>query len=88
MGAFATGMGSTDIAGAMALGETWFKVPPSIRATYTARIPRWVGGKDLMLRLIGEIGVDGALYKAIEFDGPAIEALDSGRPPDHRQYGH
>ena len=76
VGAFATGMGSTDIAGAMALGETWLKVPPTIRVTYTGTLPRWVGGKDLMLRLIGEIGVDGALYKAIEFDGATIEALD------------
>lgn len=76
VGAFATGMGSTDIAGAMALGETWFKVPPTIRATFKGTMPRWVTGKDLVLRLIGEIGVDGALYKALEFDGSAIEALD------------
>ena len=75
LGAFATGFGSTDVAGAMALGETWFKVPPTIRATFTGTLPRWVGAKDLILRLIGEIGVDGALYRALEFDGAAIEAL-------------
>ncbi|MEG6504067.1 3-isopropylmalate dehydratase large subunit [Nitratidesulfovibrio sp. 1201_IL3209] len=75
LGAFATGFGSTDVAGAMALGETWFKVPPTIRATFNGTLPRWVGAKDLILRLIGEIGVDGALYRALEFDGAAIEAL-------------
>ncbi|WP_353118463.1 3-isopropylmalate dehydratase large subunit [Nitratidesulfovibrio sp.] len=75
LGAFATGLGSTDVAGAMALGETWFKVPPTIRATFTGTLPKWVGAKDLILRLIGEIGVDGALYRALEFDGAAIEAL-------------
>jgi 3-isopropylmalate/(R)-2-methylmalate dehydratase large subunit len=74
--AFATGMGSTDIAAAMALGETWLKVPPTIRVTYTGALPRWVGGKDLILRLIGEIGVDGALYRALEFDGCVIDSLD------------
>lgn len=75
LGAFATGLGSTDVAGAMALGETWFKVPPTIRATFTGTLPQWVGAKDLILRLIGEIGVDGALYRALEFDGAAIAAL-------------
>jgi 3-isopropylmalate/(R)-2-methylmalate dehydratase large subunit len=76
LAAFATGMGSTDIAAAMALGETWLKIPPSVRVTYTGVLPRWVGGKDLILRLIGEIGVDGALYRALEFDGSAIDSLD------------
>jgi len=75
IGAFGTGMGSTDIAGAMVLGETWFKVPPTIRVTFEGELPQYVGGKDLILRTIGEIGVDGALYKALEFDGPTIENL-------------
>ena len=76
LGAFATGMGSTDIAGAMALGETWFKVPPSIRVTFNGVMPELLRGKDLILALIGKIGVDGALYSALEFDGEAIETLD------------
>lgn len=76
LGAFATGLGSTDVAAAMALGETWFKVPPTIRATFDGVLPRHVGAKDLILTLIGAIGVDGALYRALEFDGTAIEALD------------
>ncbi len=75
LGAFATGLGSTDVAAAMALGETWFKVPPSIKVTFNGSLPEWVTGKDLVLWLIGEIGVDGALYKALEFHGPVVENL-------------
>ncbi|NJB67324.1 3-isopropylmalate/(R)-2-methylmalate dehydratase large subunit [Desulfobaculum xiamenense] len=75
LGAFATGMGSTDIAAAMALGETWFKVPPTIRVNVDGEMGNYVQGKDIMLRLIGEIGVAGALYRALEFGGPAIDAL-------------
>lgn len=75
LGAFATGMGSTDIAGAMALGETWFKAPPTIRVNITGRMPQWLRAKDLMLMLIGMVGVDGALYKALEFGGPVVDAL-------------
>lgn len=75
IGAFATGMGSTDIAAAMALGETWLKVPFSIRVNYTGQLSPWVAAKDLMLMLIGEIGVDGALYQALEFGGTVIDNL-------------
>jgi 3-isopropylmalate/(R)-2-methylmalate dehydratase large subunit len=75
LGAFATGMGSTDIAAGMALGETWFKVPPTIQVVLTGELGPYVGGKDLMLALIGTIGVSGALYKALEFTGPLAEAL-------------
>lgn len=76
LGAFATGMGSTDVAAAMALGETWFKVPPTIRATFTGTMPGHLEAKDLILLLIGKIGVAGATYKALEFDGPVIAAMD------------
>ncbi len=76
LGAFATGLGSTDIAGGMALGETWFKVPPSIRVTYAGTMPKWLRPKDLILMLIGKIGVDGALYRALEFDGSVIENME------------
>jgi len=75
LGAFATGMGSTDIAAAMATGSIWMKVPPTIKYLYHGRLNRWVGGKDLILFTIGQIGVDGALYAAMEFGGEAIEAL-------------
>jgi 3-isopropylmalate/(R)-2-methylmalate dehydratase large subunit len=80
LGAFATGVGSTDLAAAMALGEIWLRVPETIKFIYTGKLQPWVGGKDLILYTIKAIGVDGALYKAMEFTGPTIRNLDmSGR---------
>jgi len=75
VGAFATGMGSTDIAVAMATGRAWMRVPETIRISYQGELQPYVGGKDLILYTIGQIGVDGALYQAIEFVGSAIDAL-------------
>ncbi len=80
LGAFATGVGSTDMAAAMATGEAWFKVPETIKFVYYGKLPEWVGGKDLILHTIGDIGVDGARYMAMEFCGEAISALSM----DHR----
>jgi 3-isopropylmalate/(R)-2-methylmalate dehydratase large subunit len=75
LGAFSTGVGSTDMAAAMASGEVWFRVPESIKFVYTGQPNKWVGGKDLILHTIGDIGVDGALYQAMEFTGEAIRNL-------------
>src|SRR5574337_1047361 len=75
LGAFSTGFGSTDLAAAMVTGELWFKVPESIKFVFTGKLRKWVSGKHLILHLIGDIGVDGALYKAMEFTGRPIEAL-------------
>lgn len=75
VGAFATGMGSTDIAAAMATGDIWMKVPTSIKFVYHGKLGKWVGGKDLILYTIGKIGVDGALYASMEFTGEAIDSL-------------
>ena len=75
LGAFSTGMGSTDIAVAMATGRIWMRVPETILIVYFGKLQRWVGGKDLILHTIGKIGVSGALYKAIEFSGTTIGDL-------------
>jgi 3-isopropylmalate/(R)-2-methylmalate dehydratase large subunit len=75
LGSFATGMGSTDIAVTMATGRTWMRVPETIRIVYSGELQPWVDGKDLILYTIGQIGVSGARYKAIEFAGPAVDAL-------------
>jgi 3-isopropylmalate/(R)-2-methylmalate dehydratase large subunit len=76
MGVFSTGMGSTDLAAAWITGWTWLKVPESMKFTVTGRMPRWVGGKDIILHILGKIGVDGARYRAMEFTGDAISGLD------------
>jgi 3-isopropylmalate/(R)-2-methylmalate dehydratase large subunit len=75
LGAFSTGVGSTDVAAAMATGECWFKVPESMKFIYYGKLGKWLGGKDLILHTIGDIGVDGALYKAMEFCGETIDTL-------------
>ncbi|MBL7156978.1 MAG: 3-isopropylmalate dehydratase large subunit [Candidatus Omnitrophica bacterium] len=75
LGCFSCGVGSTDLAAAFIRGECWFKVPETIKFVYRGKLKKWVSGKDLMLYTIGDIGVDGALYKAMEFRGEAIKAL-------------
>jgi 3-isopropylmalate/(R)-2-methylmalate dehydratase large subunit len=75
LGAFATGVGSTDAAVAMATGECWFKVPETIKFVYYGKLQKWVSGKDLILYTIGDIGVEGAAYMAMEFTGEVIENM-------------
>ena len=75
LGAFSTGVGSTDMAAAMATGQTWFKVPSAIRVNVTGALKPYVSGKDVILHLIGMIGVDGALYQSLEFSGPGLKNL-------------
>ena len=75
LGAFSTGVGSTDMGAAMAAGETWFKVPAAIRVVLTGKPRPYVSGKDVILTLIGRIGVDGALYQSLEFTGPGVAEL-------------
>lgn len=75
LGAFSTGVGSTDMAIGMATGEAWFKVPPAIKFVLTGKPAKWISGKDIILHIIGKIGVDGALYKSMEFVGDGIKYL-------------
>ncbi len=75
VGAFSTGVGSTDLAAVMATGRLWFKVPESLKLIFHGKVNRWVSGKDFILFIIGQIGVDGALYQAMEFSGEAIHSL-------------
>jgi len=76
LGAFATGMGSTDLAYAMITGGNWFKVPETIKVVFSGEMQKYVTGKDLILELIRQIGVDGALYQTLEFTGSTIDTLD------------
>ena len=75
LGAFSTGVGSTDMAAGMIAGKTWFKVPSAIQVELKGKLNRWVSGKDVILHLIGEIGVDGALYQSLEFTGEGVRSL-------------
>ena len=75
LGAFSTGVGSTDMAAGMATGKAWFKVPSAIKVTLTGKPNQWISGKDVILHLIGEIGVDGALYQSLEFAGDGVANL-------------
>ncbi|HCR73963.1 MAG TPA: 3-isopropylmalate dehydratase large subunit [Ruminococcus sp.] len=75
LGAFSTGVGSTDMAAGMATGYAWFKVPSAIKFNLTGKLRKWVSGKDVILHIIGMIGVDGALYKSMEFSGEGLSSL-------------
>ena len=75
LGAFSTGVGSTDMAAGMATGEAWFKVPSAIKFNLTGKLNQWISGKDVILHIIGMIGVDGALYKSMEFTGTGLKNL-------------
>lgn len=75
LGAFSTGIGSTDMAAGMATGEAWFKVPEAIKFVLKGKLTKWVSGKDVILHIIGMIGVDGALYKSMEFTGEGVSSL-------------
>jgi len=75
LGAFSTGIGSTDMAAGMATGEAWFKVPEALRFVLKGKLRKWVGGKDVILHIIGMIGVDGALYESMEFTGEGLHEL-------------
>jgi 3-isopropylmalate/(R)-2-methylmalate dehydratase large subunit len=75
LGAFATGMGSTDVGAAMALGKTWLRVPETLRIEIAGQLQPMVLAKDVILRLIGLLGAEGAIYKALEFDGPVVEGM-------------
>lgn len=75
LGAFSSGMGSTDVAGIFITGQTWLRVPESMKFIYKGTLPEWITGKDLILMTIGDVGVDGARYRAMEFCGPVIETL-------------
>ena len=75
LGAFSTGVGSTDMAAGMVTGKAWFKVPSAIKFVLTGKMKKWISGKDVILHIIGKIGVDGALYKSMEFSGDGVKNL-------------
>jgi 3-isopropylmalate/(R)-2-methylmalate dehydratase large subunit len=75
VGAFAVGVGSSDLAASLALGENWFRVPETLRIVFKGKLPEWTSGKDLILLVLKELGIEGARYKAVEFAGETIKAL-------------
>jgi 3-isopropylmalate/(R)-2-methylmalate dehydratase large subunit len=75
VGAFAVGIGASDLAASLALGENWFRVPETIRIIFSGKLPRWTSGKDLILLVLKELGIEGARYKALEFSGETIRSL-------------
>ena len=87
LGAFSTGVGSTDMASGMARGIAWFKVPSAIKFVLTGKPSKWVSGKDVILHIIGMIGVDGALYKSMEFVGDGYREFIDRRQIKHRKHG-
>ena len=87
LGAFSTGIGSTDMAAGMASGTSWFKVPSAIKFVLKNKLSGWASGKDLILHIIGMIGVDGALYQSMEFTGPGVATIDIRRPLHDREHG-
>ena len=86
--AFSTGIGSTDLAAAIATGKLWFKVPASMKFVLNGSLPQGVYSKDVILAVIGRIGTDGRLYRAMEFVGPALAGMSHGSPHDDDEYGH
>ena len=88
LGAFSTGIGSTDMAAGMATGLAWFKVPSAIKVVLKGKLQPCVSGKDVILHLIGMIGVDGALYQVPGVRRRRGRRTDHGRPLHHRQHGH
>ena len=88
LGAFSTGVGSTDMAAGMATGMAWFKVPSAIKFVLKGKFGPCVCGKDVILHIIGMIGVDGALYQIHGVHRPGCGRPDHGRPPEHLQHGH
>ncbi len=87
-GQFATGVGNTDAAFVLGTGKTWLKVPPTMKFNFHGQIPPYLTAKDLILAVIGEIGVDGATYRAMYFAGDGVEITDARRPHDAHQHGH
>ena len=88
LGAFSTGVGTTDIATGMAMGELWFKVPAAIKFVLTGKPGKYVSGKDIIIHIIGKIGVDGALYKSMEFTGDGIATSVYGRSFYNGEHGN
>ena len=88
VGAFSTGIGYTEMATILGTGTLWVKVPETIKVVIDGELPANVMSKDVILRLIGDLGADGATYRALEFTGSAVKNMSIGQPHDHGEHGH